>query len=261
MNIASLFNEYDDEEKEVDESSSRRDFEREITDPADDIAEISDEIDSEEQYEDDDEMGDDMDDAEAEDDLDDMEIGGDDAVAPEGEPEEAIPAKLDDLEAAVEELKAEFDRLMAGDEEVPADDAEAEMGDEMGDAELGMDAEIAPEEEAAPLRRRGRFESKDEDDDGEELDEARTLDTVAAAKMGDDGDASAKSLHTGGNVKKADMGVSAVKFASGDEKGRTADKPGEGMTTNQDAKLSAGPKAEAGDKSDKGAGSLVKDMR
>lgn len=150
---------------------------------------------------------------------------------------------------------------MAGDE-APADDAEAEMGDEIGDAELGMDdMEMAPEEEAAPLRRRGRFESKDEDDDAEELDEARTMDTVAAAKMGDDGDAGAKSTITGGNVKKSDHGVNAVKFASGDEKGRSADKPAEGMTTNQDAKLSAGPKAEAGDKSDKGAGSLVKDMR
>ena len=43
--------ENDDEEKEVDESSARRDFERQVTNPADEIAEISDEIDSEEQYE------------------------------------------------------------------------------------------------------------------------------------------------------------------------------------------------------------------
>ena len=70
-----------------------------------------------------------------------MEIGGDDddAVEPEGDAEELIPAKLDDLEAAVEELKAEFDKLMAGDDDVPAedemDDVEAEIG--MGD-ELGM---------------------------------------------------------------------------------------------------------------------------
>ena len=50
----------------------------------------------------------------------------------------------------------------------------------------------------------------------------------------------------------------------GDEKGRSAEKPAEGMTTNQDAKLSAGPKAESGDKSDKGAKSMVgagKDLR
>jgi hypothetical protein len=79
--------------------------------------------------------------------------------------------------------------------------------------------------------------------------------------MGDDGDAGAKSTITGGNVKRSDHGVKAVEFAKGDEKGRSADKPAEGMTTNQDAKLSAGPKAESGDKSDKGAKSLVKDMR
>jgi hypothetical protein len=130
------------------------------------------------------------------------------------------------------------------------DDVEAEIG--MGD-ELGM--EVAPEEEAI------RYESKEDDDDAEELDEAASLSAVKAASGGDDGDASAKSTISGGNVKSASTDGDPVDFAGGDEKGGSADKPAEGMTTNQEAKLSAGPKAEAGDKSDKGAGSLVKDIR
>jgi len=246
----------DKDEDEVDESAKSK-WEDEIRKEDDVIETHRDEIAQEEDFGETDDGEDEISDAEAEDDLDDMEdVGDDDIVEPEGDAEEVIPAKLDDLEAAVEELKAEFDKLMGGDEEAPMDD---EMGDEMGDAELGMGDEmdmVAPEEEAI------RYESKEEDDDdAKELDEAKTMDTVAAAKMGDDGDAGAKSTITGGNVKKSDHGVSAVKFASGDEKGRTAEKPAEGMTTNQDAKLSAGPKAETGDKSDKGAKSLVKDIR
>jgi hypothetical protein len=82
--------------------------------------------------------------------------------------------------------------------------------------------------------------------------------------MGDNGDASAKSVNTGGNITAPNLtdGAEPVDFAGGDEKGGSADKPAEGMTTNQDAKLSAGPKAEAGDKSDKSAKPLQnKDLR
>ena len=101
-----------------------------------------------------------------------------------------------------------------------------------------------------------------DDDDSEELDEAAKLSAVKAAKMGDDGDASAKStIGNTANNPGLVAGGKPVDFAGGDEKGGSADKPAEGMTTNQDAKLSAGPKAEAGDKSDKGAGSLLKDKR
>ena len=250
----------DKDEDEVDESAKSK-WEDEIRQDDDVIETHRDEIAQEEDFGEDEDGEDEISDVEAEDDLDDMEIGGDDAVEPEGDAEEAIPAKLDDLEAAVEELKAEFDKLMGGEEEAP-------MDDEMGDAEIGMGDEmdmVAPEEEAI------RYESKEDDeenvdeakddDDAEELDEAASLSAVGAAKMGDDGDAGAKSTITGGNVKRSDHGVKAVEFAKGDEKGRSADKPAEGMTTNQDAKLSAGPKAESGDKSDKGAKSLVKDMR
>ncbi len=241
------------DDEEVDESA-KSDWEDEITQEDDEIARHRGEIDHEEEVGEADDEGDDIEDAEAIDDLDDMEIDGDEEelAEPEGDAEEAIPAKLDDLEAAVEELKAEFDKLMAGDEDVPAedemDDVEAEIG--MGD-ELGM--EVAPEEEAI------RYESK-EDDDAEELDEAAKLSAVKAAKMGDDGDASAKSvIGNQANNPGLSGGGEPVDFAGGDEKGGSADKPAEGMTTNQDAKLSAGPKAETGDKSDKGAGSLLKD--
>jgi len=80
--------------------------------------------------------------------------------------------------------------------------------------------------------------------------------------MGDDGDASAKStIGNTANNPGLVAGGKPVDFAGGDEKGGSADKPAEGMTTNQDAKLSAGPKADAGDKSDKGAGSVLKDNR
>ena len=86
------------------------------------------------------------------------------------------------------------------------------------------------------------------------------MSAVKAVSGGND-DAGAKSTISGGNVKGANTDGDPVDFAGGDEKGGSADKPAEGMTTNQDAKLSAGPKAESGDKSDKGAKSLVKDMR
>ena len=233
------------DDEEVDESA-KSDWEEEITQEDDEIARHRGEIDHEEEVGE----GDDIEDAEAVDDLDDMEIGGDeDAVEPEGDAEEAIPAKLDDLEAAVEELKAEFDKLMAGDgdEDVPAED-EMDMGDGMGD---DMEMEIAPEEAI-------HYESKEEDDDAEELDEAASLSAVKAVSGGND-DAGAKSTISGGNVKGANTDGDPVDFAGGDEKGGSADKPAEGMTTNQEAKLSAGPKADAGDKSDKGAGSLLKD--
>jgi len=122
-----------------------------------------------------------------------------------------------------------------------------------------MDMEMPAEEESIA------FEADESDDDeADELDEAADLKAVGNAKMGDDGDAGAKSTITGGNLKKSDQGVKVPNIAGGDEKGRSADKPAEGMTTNQDAKLSAGPKAESGDKSDKGAKSMVgagKDLR
>ena len=135
-----------------------------------------------------------------------------------------------------------------GDEDVPAED-EMDMGD-MGD---DMEMEIAPEEAI-------HYESKEEDDDAEELDEAADMSAVKAVSGGDNGDSGA-SLVSGGNVASANTDGDPVDFAGGDEKGGSADKPAEGMTTNQEAKLSAGPKAESGDKSDKSASSVVKDIR
>lgn len=154
-----------------------------------------------------------------------------------------------------------------------AEEAGDDAGDEMdADAEMGMDdmgMEAPAEEESIAFEAKDEDEenvdeAKDDDDDADELDEAADLKAVGNAKLGDDGDAGAKSTITGGNVKKADVGVDVPNIAGGDEKGRSAEKPGEGMTTNQDAKLSAGPKAESGDKSDKGAKSMIgagKDLR
>ena len=86
------------------------------------------------------------------------------------------------------------------------------------------------------------------------------MSAVKAVSGGDESDSGA-SLVSGGNTGSADTAGDPVDFAGGDEKGGSADQPAEGMTTNQEAKLSAGPKAESGDKSDKGAGSVIKDIR
>lgn len=136
------------------------------------------------EIDDEDGFGDEEDmDMDDEDDMDDMDMGD------EGDEIEDLENRVVDLEDKLDELMAEF---------------EEEMGKGEGDEDMGMDGEEEGEEEgvmeAIQLKKvQGLYDNKIGGDDG-----AQTKSVVS------------KGPKVGGN------GAGAVKFAQGDEKGRTA---------------------------------------